>query len=219
MENKTKELTILLIRLNKLLNKESTNIYNILSTFLQEESHSFGFKPFADLSDKIICGIDEINNNLNYEYLSYECYDKDIYKKEKNILNEIYNKNIDNTEELLSLIFNLLEELIFLDTKIGKTFSLFLTENLDCSEKTLFSFSYIDKVIFYIITYLDRNIYYKLNFIDKNYDDVDGLFYWFIIENKLGKKELKVTTANKELENYPIKNYNDFFKFINFCKI
>lgn len=43
MENKTKELTILLIRLNKLLNKESTNIYNILSTFLQEEFSFFWF--------------------------------------------------------------------------------------------------------------------------------------------------------------------------------
>lgn len=211
-KNKTKELFILLININDLLNTKSKDIYKILSSFLQEKSHSFGFEPFTSLSDDIIMKIDKINNNINYEILAYETFDES-KKTNDIILNQIYNSNIDKTKELLNLVMDILKKLTVLDLVIGKQFSLFLTENLDEIASTQHSFSYTNDIINYIITDLDRNIYKELNNIDEHYDDVYGIFYWFVIENIFGDKKLSIRLSKNK--NIKIKNFNDFYKFIN----
>ncbi len=216
MKNRSKDLYVLLIKLNILLNRESENVYNLLSKYLQEQSHSFGFKPFSDLSEELVLGVDLINNNENFQNTMYEYQNLQYSEDEKYILNQIYNKKIDKTEELLTLILNLNKKLYDLDKSLGKDFSLFLTENLDCSEKTLFSFSYTNKIIEFLENELDINVYSDINYVDsyENKKDVMGWFYWFCCENNFGTKELQVISSNEKINNYKINNYETFFELI-----
>jgi hypothetical protein len=184
--NKSNSLYYFLLELNLKLNKDSELIYSKLQPLLQEDSHSFGFKLFSQLSEEIINGINDIHQNKDLEYLYYESYQSisvnDLFLKTKQ------NKNL--TKKYLELIIKISKILYSKDLELGKIFSLFLTDLQ--SDPAKHSFLYTDNIIKYIEYNLDLKIFKDFNKIEKEEDSYLGIFYWFFAENNFGEKKLKI---------------------------
>lgn len=189
--NKSEKLYYFLLELNLKLNQDSEKIYKKIQPLLQEDSHSFGFKLFSQLSEEIINNINKIHENEELEHLYYENYQslsiQELFFKTKQ------NKNL--TKEYLSLIINIIRTLYKKDLELGKLFSLFLTDLQQDPAKH--SFIYTDNLIKYIEYNLDLKIFNDFNQIEKEEDSYLGIFYWFFSENNFGDKKLKID--NKEI--------------------
>jgi len=111
---KTKLLLELIINLNILYDEKSTKAYNVLGPLLQEQSHSFGFKLFSDISSKNVELVCELFNNREYEYYSYERSSKKLSSQE--LVNKIIgDSKKGKIKELLNII--IMENLSYLKTQ------------------------------------------------------------------------------------------------------
>lgn len=209
MFNKSKKLFLFILELNNKINKESENIYRtLLKKYLQETSHSFGFKPYSELSDYIVKQIEKIHNNCDYSYYLYDSCKK---KSVKQLFKKLQQDN-DLTKEYLILILNVLKKLSILDLEMGKHYAMLLEENIDCSKTQKFNCVFTFKLIKYIIDYMEQQIYSNLhNLNSEEYKNYGGLFYWFCFENDFGKKQLILQMNFKKQK---IKNNIDFIKWL-----
>lgn len=191
MTNKTKELYELIIDFNEYLDNKSTEVAKILLPLLQEESHAFGFKVFTDASLSLVNNVDKINNSSLFEYLSYEKYfrtSRDLIKEE--LLKEF---TADKTKELLILLIDTIELLHKEEMKLGKIFSMFLSENQDSA--SLQSFHPLNETIEWLIKRLETEVFLEIhkNEIESGvYKDYLGFIYWYCFENNFGKKGLEI---------------------------
>lgn len=182
------ELRNLIFDIIELSNCYSEEVYSKLESLLQESSHSFGIKFFAELSAFIIDELDSIHETSEFSYRYYEQF----LQKKKDF------EDIDFEEDefaYLGLIFKIVEKLYKEDLIFGKFFSLFLTDEQDNPGKH--SFIYTDKLIKFIEEKLDLEIYKTTT---KGYEEA-GLFYYYFFNGKFDKIEeiFKELKCEKEL--------------------
>lgn len=223
LKNRSSKLLLFCLEINDKLNKTSKKIYkNLLEDLLSEQSHSFGFKKFDELSTYIIDKIDEIyeTTSMSYYIYEFEIMTKKDYKQIYELFYTEEFKKLDKTKELLFLITEVTRRLYKIESDIGKLFSLYLTDERESPGG--FSFYPANKLIGYIERKLDLEIYADVNNFeelkDENdyYDPVYGIFYWFFFENEFGKKELEITmfSKNQEEKSIKIKELNDLIEYI-----
>jgi len=101
MRDITKELFLFINLILKKLNEESENLYkNQLNPLLQEDSYSFGFKPFTNLSDYILDELSNIyNNEIIYDYMFDSLISINIKNNDKN-----YDIKLLNEEDLYNFL-------------------------------------------------------------------------------------------------------------------
>lgn len=101
-QEQQKKIFCMLLEMERTLTNKSKEIYETqLAPYLQETSHSFGFKPFTDISEYILKQISkmyELNEDIIYDYL--------FEGKVKIYFNEDDKKEfiIKNDEELYELV-------------------------------------------------------------------------------------------------------------------
>jgi len=203
---------ILLIFILNILNTidiTSKNIYEFLSQFLTEASHSFGFKPLDDLIEEILLKLKIIYNDS--EEIEYQKYEKFKTFKEISLIVDNLNlisKKDDKTYQLFLLIFNILENLEKLSKKNGKLFST-LIEDDDISPNILFDLQPIYNIKDKTITKFDKEIIGKLNNVDcEEYEDYFGILYNFIIKDDFYSKGYIIINNNK------ISTKKELYKFL-----
>lgn len=204
--NKSNQLYYFLLELNLKLNKDSEIIYKKIQPLLQEDSHSFGFKLFSQLSEEIIDNISKIHQNKDLEYLYYESY-------QSLSINELFLKtkqDKDLTKKYLKLIIDIIKIIYEKDLNLGKLFSLFLTDLQNDPAKH--SFIYTDNLIKYIEHNLDLKIFNDFNQIETEEDSYLGIFYWFFAENNFGDKKLKI-------DNIEINSIDSFLNYLSENKV
>lgn len=200
MKDRTSELLEFIVDCIEYFEKESKKTYSILEEFLQESSHSFGFKTFSNAQDKFINGLDKILKNEEVSYLYYENLDR-LPKKE--ILKEL-NKNKFETKDLLLLIFSIMKYLYEENHRIGKIFSLFIVDLYEDPAKHCF------KPIDEVLKFMEDNLDFSI-FKDLNEGSSEGWLYWFFVENEFGKRKFETSYNGVK---YLIDSEESFLLFI-----
>jgi len=176
------------------LNKESKKIYQkFYEPFLQEQSHSFGFKPLTDIYDYMLTILDK---ETNYEDISYILLEQK-YNQKKYFIKECQKIDI---MIIFSLIIKVIQKIEISAHKMGKLFQ----SNLEfISEDTaLYSFKPLYDLKDKIIKELDTKVFLEENGLksEKDYDFLNGMIYWYCIENEYGKKNLSIYINQKEFK-------------------
>ena len=219
--SKAKKLLKLIIKLTYLYKTSSKNVYSKLECFLSEPSHSFGFNVFDKLLEENVKMVDNIFGLETYSYYQWERFEEFNNKELFDLIleeNKIKNKKLYKYEkQLLNIIIINLQQLYKENKKVGKEFSLFLTELHE--DTALYGFKPIDDLIKFIEKELDLKIYPEVNNISENSKDYDlalGIFYWFSFSIDFGllknskKKEIYFKDKTKKVVN----NFNDFYEAI-----
>lgn len=201
-----KKLLIFLFELLESMNNESKNMYEFLSQFLSEKSHSFGFKPLDNLESKIINKLDFI-----YKYeISYYKYEK-FYSWNDFIINieHFLNLNQNQSFKIFNLIIEIFEDLEKESFSNGKLFST-LTEEEDVSPSMLFDFQPIYKLRDKFIIKFDRIMIGNINGSEhKEYCDDYGIIYNFLLRGTFLHKNKFII-----LDNIKIHTNKDLFYFL-----
>lgn len=172
-------------------NKVGNKVYNFLSQYLTEESHSFGFKPLDDLELEILTKLDNLYQN-DVTYYKYERFYS--FKKMKNKSNffiKLHKKS--HTKELFFIIVDTFNKLEKISKTHGKAFSKF-TEDEDISPSILFDFQPIYRLMDKFILKFDREVIGNINGVDcVEYRDDYGIMYNYILS--------KIIINGKKIEN------------------
>lgn len=211
-KNNSTKLLFALFEIYEKLENESKKMYSFLSKFLQEESHSFGFKPFSNINSYILSELNKIYETDSFEYVFYELNTgKQNSKTKYYLVSKQIDITIDKENELLELYINILQKLSKDDLKIGKEFSLLITDLKD--DLAFHSLLPFNDMIHYMLNKIEIEIYPEINYIDtEGWKNYGGWFYWFCIENEYGKRNLSVEYNNM------ITNIGTIDKFIKFIK-
>lgn len=164
-----------LIEIIEKCDESSNKVYEKIGPLLQEQSHSFGFKFFADLSLFIIEEIERINDDKELSYLYFE---KNI--RDKKQLSSIMG---DFEKDYLKLIFTIVEKIQKEDLILGKLFSLFLVDEQENIGDH--SFLYTDNLLKFIEEKLDLEIYKNTELGFEEY----GVFYYIFFNNLFDRFE------------------------------
>lgn len=210
-----KKLFIDILYFYKLISIKSNHIYKtILEPLLEEESHSFGFKPFAKLNNYIITELESI---YHLDYISEFILDKELYiyindENERTKITKpadlftfiVSNNNTDNTEKLFLLITNIITQLSIIEKKIGKLYKPYVT-NPESNEDIFFQPAF--KLIQEICNIIDTTHFSKINGynnLSKNeIEDIEkeygGLFYNYSFFSSYGKEKCNLVINNKTI--------------------
>jgi len=146
MRKQSKELFLFLLLLNRKLNEVSNDIYdNLLKDLLQEQSHSFGFKPLSDISDYLEEEIYKLykENDIFFEYI--QTGEGNIYFQENH--KEI-NVKIMNEEQLFNILnFCYIDNLSKEDYSLREVQDYFILENIEPIDFTSELFIILENVV------------------------------------------------------------------------
>lgn len=217
-----KKLLIFIMRFSYRIQVRSNTVYNKLKPLLQEDSHSFGFKPLSDIEANIIYTLDKIYSTYFFEYNRWETNLP--FKDATNIVNNLFlpeyinfeqntnnkeTKDLNEFKQLIFLILDIYELLFYSSLKNGELFKCFIPDIKE--ENKEFHFEPIEELLKTSISKLEKKTFKKLHEEEDVYEYYGGWFYWFIYENKFGKKELSVSLNENE---FFIKNKEDFINLI-----
>lgn len=211
-----KELQLLkfILEMNQEIEFTSKKVYTFIQKYLQEDSHSFGFKPLAKISENIIDQLDELYQTKTFEYYAYE--QEKIFQDINEFITICENEKefdfrLADEKKLLSFILDIFQKLYIVNYDIGKDFSLLLT---DLKEDTArHSFEPIDNMLHEFIDKLEIEVYPKINYIESDaFKHYGGWFYWFAMECEFAAKK-EVVSTYKDIE-YKINNIEEFTFFI-----